>query len=405
MSTELFSGALAVVLAPLALAVAAVGAYLSMLSAAAFMAAPARPPAGPGRRRFAVLIPAHDEAPVIERVLISLHAQSYTRENFDVFVVADNCTDTTAEIAQRGGAIVHERTDSTLQAKGHALRWLLERVRDHARYDAYVVLDADSVITPEFLRNMDARLEAGSKAIQAHYRVLNPSASSVTALREAAFASLHYLRPLGRAALGLSCGLKGNGMCFDANMFDRQGWSSAGLAEDVELHLALIRAGVRVDFAPEALVRAEMPASLRDSQSQNLRWEAGRLSVLRREIPNLLRSGIALRDMMVIDAAVEQLIPPLSVAFLGGAATTLLSVSSGGSALVLGLSLFGTAAIGAHVVAGLIAVRAPARTFLALIGAPPYIAWKTVLYARALVAPAGLAWVRTRRGPAGGPPS
>jgi 1,2-diacylglycerol 3-beta-glucosyltransferase len=405
MPAELFPGLMAVVFAPLALAVAAVGSYLTLLSAAAFIAAPARPHAGPGRRRFAVLIPAHDEAPVIERALNSLRAQSYTRQNFDVFVVADNCTDTTAEIARRGGAIVHERSDSTLRAKGHALRWLLERVRDRGRYDAYVVLDADSVITPEFLKHMDARLETGSKAIQAHYRVLNPSASSISALREAAFASLHYVRPLGRAALGLSCGLKGNGMCFDANALDQHGWSSAGLAEDVELHLALIRAGVRVDFAPEAIVRAEMPTSLRDAQSQNMRWEAGRLSVLRRDVPGLLKSGIALRNAMVIDAAVEQLIPPLSVAFLCGAASTLVSAASGGSALVLGLSLFGTAAIGAHVVTGLIAVRAPARTFLALISAPPYIAWKTVLYARALVAPAGLAWVRTRRGPAGGPPS
>lgn len=404
MSAALFSTVVTVLLAPIAVGVATMGAYLIVLSAAALVARPTRPSAGPGRRRFAVLVPGHNEAAVIDRVLRSIHAQSYSRENVDVFVVADNCTDTTAEIARRGGAIVHERLDPMLRAKGHALRWLLERVRAHRQYDAYVVLDADSVISPGFLERMDAWLETGSKAIQAHYRVLNPFVSSVSALREAAFASLHYLRPLGRAALGLSCGLKGNGMCFDAKTLDQHGWSSVGLAEDVELHLALVRAGVRVAFAPDATVWAEMPTTLRDAQSQNMRWEAGRLSVLRRDVPGLLKSGIARHDPMVTDAAVEQLIPPLSVAFLGGAASTLIAAASGGSAAVVGLSLFGTAAIATHIVAGLIAVRAPARTFLALVGAPAYIAWKTTLYARALVAPAGLAWVRTRRGPVEGPP-
>lgn len=404
MSAELILGVVALMVAPLAVAVAAVGAYLTVLGVAAFVAPRARPIAGPGRRRFAVLVPAHDEASVIARVLISLRAQTYPRQNVDVFVVADNCTDDTAEIARRGGAIVYERSDPTHRAKGYALRWLLERVRDHGPYDAYVVLDADSEISPEFLGSMDAHLASGSKAIQAHYRVLNPSASSATALREAAFASLHYLRPLGRAALGLSCGLKGNGMCFDAAVLDRDGWSSAGLAEDVELHLALVKAGVRVVFAPEATVRADMPTNLRDAQSQNMRWEAGRLSALRREVPGLLRAGVARRDGVLIDAAVEQLIPPLSVAFVGGAAATIIAAATG-SVPVLGLSLFGTAAIGAHIVAGLVAVRAPARTFLALAGAAPYIVWKTALYVRALVAPAGLAWVRTRRRPSEARPS
>ena len=388
-------GIAALALTPIAVASAAIAAYLLALSFAA-IARPPVPPPGGRTRRFAVLIPAHDEERVIERLLASLDAQTYPRDRFTVFVVADNCTDRTAAIARARGATVHERVDPVLRAKGHALRWLLDRVRAAGPWDAYVVFDADSVASPDFLERMDARLAAGSRAIQAHYTVLNATASPVAALREAALASLHYLRPLGRSALGLSCGLKGNGMCFDAPTLDRIGWSRTGLAEDVELHLAFVQAGVGVDFAPEAVVRADMPETLEDARSQNLRWEAGRLSAARGDALPVLGRGLARRDAVLVDAAVEQLIPPLSVAIALSAATAAGAVLVG-APLAAGLAGFATAGIALHVVAGLVTVRAPARTYLALLRAPSYIAWKVALYLKAAAAPSALPWVRTDR--------
>jgi len=389
-------GALAaLVLTPIAAAAAAIAAYLLALSIAA-IARTGVPPPGGRTRRFAVLIPAHDEERVIERLLAALDAQTYPRDRFTAFVVADNCTDRTAAVARARGATVHERVDPVLRAKGHALRWLLERVRAVGPWDAYVVFDADSIASRDFLERMDARLATGSRAIQAHYAVLNAAASPVAALREAALASLHYLRPLGRSALGLSCGLKGNGMCFDAATLDRIGWSRTGLAEDVELHLAFVRAGVRVDFAPEAVVRADMPETLDGARSQNLRWEAGRLSAARSDVLPLLGRGLARRDAVLVDAAVEQLIPPLSVAIAVSGATTVGAVLVG-APIAAGLAAFATAGIALHVVAGLLTVRAPARTYLALLRAPTYIAWKVALYVKAAAAPAALPWVRTDR--------
>jgi hypothetical protein len=243
---------------------------------------------------------------------------------------------------------------------------------------------------------MNEGLEAGSLVLQAHYRVLNAAASPVSAIREAAFASLHYLRPRGRAALGLSVGLKGNGMCFDARTLDRIGWSNAGLAEDVELHLQLVRAGIRTDFVPDAIVRADMPTTLADAASQNMRWEAGRLDTVRTDVGAMARDALRTRNAMLFDAAVEQLIPPLSVAAAVGAATTIGAYVAGASA-VAAIAAFGTAATVAHVLAGLVAVGAPARTYLALLGAPPYMAWKIGLYGRALLHKERLDWIRTRR--------
>jgi 1,2-diacylglycerol 3-beta-glucosyltransferase len=387
---------LAFALGAIGFAVAAIGTFLGVLTVAAFAVRP-RVPTRAGRvRRFGILVPAHDEAEVIGRLLRSLDRQEYPRDRFDIFVVADNCGDATAAIARAHSAIVYERQDDRDRAKGYALRWLLTRVRTHGSYDAYVVFDADSMVSPGFLGAIDARLEGGSRVIQAHYRVLNPSASPLSALRDAAFASLHYVRPLGRAAFGWSCGLKGNGMCFDATLLETDGWSAAGLAEDVEMHLELVRAGVIVEFAPEAVVRADMPTTLRDAATQNQRWEAGRLRVARRDAARLLLSGIAHRRAVEIDAAIEELIPPLSTAVAAGivvAATEILI----GAPLAAVPALYGTGLIFFHVVAGVVAVRAPVRTYLTLAVAPAYIVWKLALWSRALFAPTDLGWRRTPR--------
>jgi len=386
---------LALALLPIAMGIALIGAYLVMLTVAAALYRP-RPLRSPERRTFAVLVPAHDEARVIGRVLESLRKQSYPREKIAIFVVADNCSDATASVARRAGAVVYERQDEQLRAKGHALRWLLERVHVHGHFDAYVILDADSVVGDDFMHHMDALLEAGSKVIQGRYGVLNASASPLSALRDAAFASLHFVRPLGRRSLGLSCGLKGNGMCFDAATLEAHGWTASGLAEDVELHLALVRAGLRVDFAPDAVVRADMPTTLRGATSQNMRWEAGRLTAARNDVPRMLLDGLRSRNLVVVDACIEQLIPPLSVAVALGSATTVLAALVGASLGSI-LALAGTLAMLGHVMAGLFAVKAPWRTYLALLGAPPYIAWKLVVYLRAITVRSRLAWVRTPR--------
>jgi cellulose synthase/poly-beta-1,6-N-acetylglucosamine synthase-like glycosyltransferase len=384
-------------------ALVTLAAYLLVLSAAALLRRQVTPARSTITRRFAVLVPAHNEAPVIERLLRSLHAQSHPSDRFDVYVVADNCTDATAEIARRSGAIVHERYDPLLRAKGHALRWLLERVRAHGTYDAYVVFDADSEVAQDFLTRMDARLATGSLVVQSHYRVLNADASGSASLREAALASLHYLRPLGRAALGLSCGLKGNGMCFAAGVLDRFGWGSVGLAEDVELHLALVRHGMRTDFAPEAVVKADMPNTADAARSQNLRWEAGRLQAVKRDVVPMLLDGVLHGRPMVIDAAVEQIIPPLSVAVSGAVACAMLGAVLSSPAIVATAS-FAAAGFATHFVLGLVAVRAPARVYRALLGAPAYVIWKLALYVRAAATPASQPWVRTRRGDPGASP-
>ena len=225
--------------------------------------------------RFVVLVPAHDEERLIGATVASLESIDYPTDLFSVHVVADNCTDATAAISRAGGAEAHERHAPDDPGKGPALGWLLARLRDRGEpFDAAVFVDADTIVSSNLLRVADARLSAGAVAVQAHYAVRDPAASTATAFRAAGLACRHYLRPLARSWYGGSCGLFGNGMILSASVLDRLSFSNH-LVEDIEFQLTLLLAGDTVAFAPDATVEAEMPTTLEAAHSQQSRWERG----------------------------------------------------------------------------------------------------------------------------------
>ena len=346
------------------------------------------------RSRFAVLVPAHDEEQLLPSLLQSLKSVDYPKNLFHVYVVADNCSDSTADVARGYGATAFERRDAGLIGKGHALHWLLERV-DASKYDAFIFLDADTRVSANFLAVMSKKLEDGAEVIQGYYTASNPDESSVAALRHAALVLKHYVRPAGRHVLGLSCGLFGTGMVFRASVISRFGWSSYGLAEDIEFYLRLTEQGIKVEFAPEATVFSDMPASYADAKVQNLRWERGRLAMAwRRGVP-LLGKGIVQMNATKADAAIEQLIPPLSIS--AAATVALLALSALTTHVwAMGVMAAATAGLVGHIVIGLASARAPFQVYRAFAYAPGFIAWKTWIYLQSL-APGQTRWTRTDR--------
>jgi 1,2-diacylglycerol 3-beta-glucosyltransferase len=399
-------------------------AYLLLLTAAAWQAA-RRTPLRPGapNHRFLILIPAHNEERLLPDSLASLNSLHYPRSLFSVHVIADNCDDKTAAVARQNGATVHERFDQERRGKGYALQWLLQKVWQAGEpHDAVVILDADTVVSTNFLQVMDARLTRGERVIQAYYAVRDPGRSWSVTLRYAALAVLHYLRPLGRMSLGGSAGLKGNGMVFAAPVLRQHHWSPA-LTEDIEFHMDLILNGERVMFAPDAVVWAEMPHTLADAHTQNVRWERGRLEMARRYVPRLLGAARAARhssvpgkSFLLFDAAMEHVIPPFSIlaAVNGLALTAAVLLPAGkkqGGSIMQGERrpssklkaisvILGVAALTGQVVyifAGLHLARAPRTVYRALLYAPWFVLWKGWLYLRVLLGRDRDGWIRTTR--------
>ena len=384
--------------------------YLAVLTLAAAWSKRQRGvdrPAEP-RHRFAVLVPAHDEQANIAATIESIRAQDHPAELVGIHVVADNCTDRTASIAARLGADVHERADLASAGKGPALEWLVGRLSSRGdRFDAAVIIDADTSMAGGFLREMDRALahDGATSVWQGHYAVRDADRSSSTALRAAALALRHYVRPLGRTALGGSCGLFGNGMVLRSDVVMRRRFS-AHLTEDVELQLELLLDDELVGFVPAAVVAAEMPESFEAARTQNERWELGRLQLARTFVPRLLRRAAGPRPtnrVALVDAALDQLVPPLSVlaaasgAVLGSAIGVRALGRANGRPIAVTAASAAVVALMAHVVGGLRLAGVPRTVYVSLLHAPRLVVWKIALWMRVLRRPDDVGWVRTAR--------
>jgi 1,2-diacylglycerol 3-beta-glucosyltransferase len=352
----------------------------------------------PAQLRFAVLVPARDEEAMIATTLDSLSGLDYPDNRCDVIVIADNCCDRTASVAADAGATVWVREAGETGGKGAAVAWALARLRSSGpRVDAVVFVDADCLVSRNLLRAVEARMRRGAEAVQVTYGVANPDATWVAGLRYASFALVNLVRPRGKAALGLSSGLFGTGMAFSRALLARHPWTARSLVEDQEFHLAIVAAGERVVFAPEAWVRSPMPTSLRRARTQQLRWDAGRRDLIRRFTPRLLRLGLHRRDAAQLHAALEPLVPPQSLLFAANAAGVLLALPA--SSRVRRVAFANAAAQIGFVVGGLSLVGVPATVWRALALAPALVVWKVALTARLWFGHAPTGWVRTEREP------
>ena len=212
-----------------ALAVSSVASLLILLLAATRRRPKISPSAG-AEPRLAVLIPAHDEELVLASTLLSLRAQDFPADRFEMIVVADNCTDSTAEIARAHGVSVWERQNLAQRGKGWALAWATQKLLTRETPpDAVVIIDADTHAAPDFLTRMADALKTrtdtrGFCAIQGRYGVLNADEGWRAALMAGAFDLFNHVKPLGRDALGLSVGLKGNGMAFTRALLEAAPW-------------------------------------------------------------------------------------------------------------------------------------------------------------------------------------
>ena len=290
------------------------------------------------------------------------------------------------------------RFDAHRHGKGYALEHAFGWSARTGWSEAVVIVDADSIVSPNLLEALAVRIEDGATALQCDYGVSNAASAWRTRLMSIALGAFHRVRSRGRERLGLSAGIRGNGWCVTQRQLRAAPFAAYSLAEDVEYGIELGLAGCRVRYVDEAHVYGAMEARGDSARSQRQRWERGRRQLLTAALPKLLRAARARGRRFCLDLAIDLLVPPLAALASATLALLVLALASRHwLAVAPTCALVGAASIvvlGAYVLRGWALSDVGASGALDLARAPWYIAWKTwtILRSRGTSA-----WVRTRR--------
>lgn len=229
--------------------------------------------------KFAAVISARNERDVIGQLISSIKSQNYPKDKLDVFVIADNCTDDTAQVAREAGAIVYERFNKVQVGKGYALDWLFKIIdRDHkdAGYEGYMIFDADNILDVNYVSEMNKVFDNGYDILTSYRNSKNFDSNWISAayslwfLREA-----RYLNN-SRMQLGTSCAISGTGFLVGANVIEENGgWIHHLLTEDIEFTCDSVSKGMKIGYASKAVLYDEQPTKFSQSYTQRLRWAKG----------------------------------------------------------------------------------------------------------------------------------
>jgi cellulose synthase/poly-beta-1,6-N-acetylglucosamine synthase-like glycosyltransferase len=347
--------------------------------------------------RLLFLVPAHNEEQLIGSCVRSLRALRYPADRSEVVVIADNCTDRTAACARASGAACLERHDPAFPGKPRAIDWALTRVALEA-HDAVIIVDADTMLDPEFAAAAASAAPLKDKVLQAYFDVANPQDSALTRMAAVlAAANFRFAYPLKRR-VGVNAPLLGNGMCIGTGVLAMHGWKAFTIAEDWELYALYTAQGVSIEGVEGARLFAQEACSLRQSSTQRQRWTAGKLTVAFGHLGALIRSrhiGLCQK----LDSAAELSSPgPVVHLSLAASASALIGLlHAPGAAWLLVALWMPIARLAGYALVGLTTQPDPRRTAVAFLFLPIYAAWRLATALVSLKMVGDATWVRTTR--------
>ena len=352
--------------------------------------------------RVVVLIPANNEGRGLRSTLRGI--QTELRAGDAVLVVADNCTDDTAEVARTEGANVIERFDSTHRGKGFALDCGIAHLSADPP-DVVVVLDADCQVTPGSIHRLAECAVRRGTPVQAEDLITVPKgASPLASVSALAFLVRNHVRPTGLRRLGLPCQLMGTGMAFPWNIILSAPPAGSHLVEDMQMGIELASSGFAPTYCGDACITSATPRRTQAARGQRRRWEHGHISTLLERAPALIARGVMRRNRDLLSMGLDLLVPPLAllvmllvVFFVIDACWLFFGGSMAPFALIVSALAFVAAAV-------LLAwgefgkQTLPARHLLRI---PLYIFWKIPLYLSFLVRGPYASWERAERSASG----
>lgn len=242
--------------------------------------------------KFMAVVPAHNEENVIFDIIESLKNQNYNNDLIDIYVIADNCTDKTAQIAKNQGVFVYERFNKEKKSKGYALEWFFNKIlKDKPdEYDAFCIFDADNIVSPDFFVEMNKKLCGGEKIVQGYRDIKNAQDSWITANYALFYWVMNRCYHYSRYKLGLSPLINGTGFMVAMSVIkETNGWHSNTITEDIEFSLKSIARGYKIGWAKDAVVYDEQPLGFKQSWTQRLRWSVGHIQCFKEYFTELAK--------------------------------------------------------------------------------------------------------------------
>ena len=272
--------------------------------------------------RFAFIVAARNESAVIANLIKSIKAQNYPSELIDIFVVADNCSDNTADIARNNGAIVYERFSNIKVGKGYALDYAFSKIKEYygsyTAYDGYFIFDADNVISKDYVSAMNKTFDQGYKVITSYRNSKNFDTNWITSGYSLWFCREAKYLNNPRMILKTSCAVSGTGYLVSSEIIDKyDGWKCNLLTEDIEFSVVNILDGVRIGYCSDAMFYDEQPETFKQSWNQRLRWSKGFYQVLFKYGTQLVKMGFKRRELFVSCYDMFMTIAPATLLSIG----------------------------------------------------------------------------------------
>ena len=305
------------------------------------------------RCRYAVIIPARNEERVIGLLIQSINVQNYPRELIDVFVVADNCTDNTAQVAKQAGAIVRERFNKAQVGKGYALDFMFKFIEQNYAsnaYEGYFVFDADNLLDEDYIFEMNKTLNQGYRIVTSYRNSKNYDQNWITAGYGLWFMHEAEYINLPRMFLNTSCAISGTGFLVHADVLrENGGWVHHLLTEDIEFSVSQIIKGEKIGYCRKAMFYDEQPITFAQSWNQRLRWVKGFYQVFNQYGKGLFRGMIYGKNSFSCFDITMTIMPAVLISWVS-------LIWNGG--LSVALLLGGKQMLGVH----------PAREFISVLG-------------------------------------
>ena len=265
------------------------------------------------KTRFNILIAARNESKVIGNLITSLKNQDYPKDLYKIYVIPNNCTDDTEEVARKAGAKIIS-CDVPVKTKGDVLKHVFAKFMDKDDFDAFAIFDADNIVDPNWLKEMNNTLLSGFNVAEGNRDSKNVSDNWLSG----SYSLFYYMQNLffnkARLNLGLSAAINGTGFAVKKSVIEKYGFDPKTLTEDSEFTAQCSLNGERIAYVEKAITYDEHPIKFKDSWNQRKRWSKGTLQCLRiygkRLFVNIFKNGnmTSLDMLMMFMAPIVQVI-------------------------------------------------------------------------------------------------